>query len=148
MDKAKNTKYTDQFKKTILSYLENRASTDQLFAVTYAKESKNIDDCITYILNTVEESGASGFTDEEVYSMAIHYYDEDNIEVGSDSIKNMHVVVNHQVQLTAEEIEQAKKEAKDKIFNDAYNDMKKKPKPTIAPVVVEKSNTNIQESLF
>ena len=38
-----------------------------------------------------------------------HYYDEDNIEVGSPI--SCGVVVNHQIELTAEEKEQARQEA-------------------------------------
>jgi hypothetical protein len=45
---------------------------DELFAFAYAKADKNMEDCITYILNTVKRSGCNGFTDEEVYSMAIN----------------------------------------------------------------------------
>ena len=75
-------KTTDHFKRTIQAYLEQRAAEDKLFAVAYRKEGKNIDDCVTYILNEVQRSGCNGFTDGEVYSMAVHYYDEDDIEVG------------------------------------------------------------------
>lgn len=49
-------KGTEHFKKTIKAYLDNRASTDSLFAVSYAKENKNLDDCITFILNQVKAS--------------------------------------------------------------------------------------------
>ena len=41
-------KATDHFKRTIQAYLDNRAAEDELFAVSYRKEGKNIDDCITY----------------------------------------------------------------------------------------------------
>ncbi len=67
-------KGTEQFKKTIKAYLEQRAETDALFAVTYAKPNKNIDDCITFILNQVKNSGCNGFADDEIYSLAVHYY--------------------------------------------------------------------------
>lgn len=87
-------KGTEHFKKTIKAYLDNRASTDSLFAVSYAKENKNLDDCITFILNQVKASGCCGMTDDEVYSLATHYYDEDNIDVGSPI--SCGVVVNHQ----------------------------------------------------
>ncbi len=46
-------KGTEQFKATIQEYLEYRASTDELFAERYANPKKNIDDCITFILNEV-----------------------------------------------------------------------------------------------
>ena len=67
-------KATDYFKITIQSYLEQRAQTDELFAPVYAKPNKNIDDCITYILNYVQQSGICGFADDEIYSLALHYY--------------------------------------------------------------------------
>lgn len=67
-------KGTEQFKATIQDYLEYRAETDDLFAPRYADPNKNIDDCITYILNEVQRSGMNGFADDEIYSMAVHYY--------------------------------------------------------------------------
>lgn len=67
-------KSTAYFTRTILTYLEKRAETDAQFAESFAKPDKNIDDCITYILNTVRKSGCNGFTDIEVYSMAVLYY--------------------------------------------------------------------------
>lgn len=76
-------KTSDAFKNTIQSYLEGRAATDELFAISFAKEDKTIDNCINYILTTVQKSGCNGFTDDEVFGMAVHYYDEDQIEVGT-----------------------------------------------------------------
>ena len=67
-------KGTEQFKKTIKAYSDDRAKTDALFATTYAKPNKNIDDCITFILNQVKNSGCNGFADHEIYSLAVHYY--------------------------------------------------------------------------
>ena len=67
-------KASNHFKNTIQAYLDQRAETDILFSFQYSKPDKNIDDCITYILNTVQKSGCNGFADEEIYSMAVHYY--------------------------------------------------------------------------
>ena len=47
-------KGTDHFKRTIQMYLEQRAEEDALFAKNYRNPAKNIDDCVTYILNYVE----------------------------------------------------------------------------------------------
>lgn len=91
-------KATDEFKKTIQNHLEQRAQTDTLFAAKFNNEKKNIDECITYIFTTVQKSGKNGFTDDEVYNMAIHYYDEDDIKVGKPI--NAKVVVNHHVEST------------------------------------------------
>ena len=73
------------------------------------KENKNIDDCITYILNQVQQSGKMGFADDEIYGMAVHYYDEDDIEVGKAI--SCQVAVNHIVELTEEERAEARQEA-------------------------------------
>lgn len=62
-------KGTELFKAAIQNYLEYRAMTDDLFAPRYANPAKNIDDCITYILNEVQKSGMNGFDDDEIYSM-------------------------------------------------------------------------------
>lgn len=74
---------TEAFKNVIKSYLDTRSQSDNLFAVSYAKPNKNIDDCCTYILNTVKKSGCSGFADEDIFGMAVHYYDEENLEIGN-----------------------------------------------------------------
>ena len=76
-------KVSEQFKSTINAYLDNMAAVDSLFAPVYQKPTKNIDNCITYILNQVKKSGCCGFSDDEIFGMALHYYQEDNIEVGS-----------------------------------------------------------------
>lgn len=100
---------TEQFTRTISEYLNLRAATDPLFAPNLAKPHKNIEDCITYILKQVQQSGYNGFEDDEIYSMAVHYYDEDNLEVGSRVA--CHVVVNHTIVLTEEEKAEARKQA-------------------------------------
>lgn len=102
-------KATEHFKRTIKAYLDERAKGDELFAVSYAKENKNMDDCVTFILNQVKKSGCMGFSDEEVYSLAVHYFDEDDIEVGKSVTCD--VIVNHAVELTEEEKAQARQEA-------------------------------------
>lgn len=116
-------KATNIFTRTILTYLEKRAETDYLFAESFAKPDKNIDDCITYILNTVQKSGCMGFADLEVYSMAVHYYDENIIEVGNP-MNGCQIAVNHVVELTEEEKAEARKDAIKKLQNEAYTKMK------------------------
>ena len=120
-----NIKVSDPFKKVIEKELNNRAEADPLFAVSFAKPNKNIDECISYILNTVKESGIAGFTDDEVFGMAAHYYDEDDI--GTVKEMKCKVIVNHTVTLSEEEIKQTKDEAKAKVLADEINRLHKKP---------------------
>jgi len=115
-------KASNHFKNTIKAYLDQRAETDVLFSLQYSKPEKSIDDCITYILNEVKKSGCNGFADDEIYNMAVHFYDEDNIEIGMP-MSNAHVVVNHFVELTEEEKEQARQDAIQKAQDEAYRKM-------------------------
>ncbi len=108
----------------------------------YAKPNKNIDDCITYILNYVKESGINGFADDEIYSLALHYYDEDSIEVGKPI--NCNVVVNHAIILTDEEKAQARQKAIQKVQDEAYAKMKQ-PKQKLKAKQTEQSK---EYSLF
>ena len=79
-------KTTDHFKRTIQAYLEQRAAEDKLFAASYSKPNKNIDECVTYLLHWAKSQcdggNAIGMTGGEVISQAVHYFDEDDIEVG------------------------------------------------------------------
>lgn len=111
---GKNNQVSDGFKAVIKAYLDNRAAEDELFAKTYAKAHKSINECCNYIIDEVRKSGRTGFADDEIYGMAVHYYDEDDIkDVKPVSAK---VVVNHTIELSdsekAEAIEAAKEEFK------------------------------------
>ncbi|WP_294562300.1 PcfK-like family protein [uncultured Bacteroides sp.] len=132
---------TSHFKRTIEAYLAQRAAEDTLFAATYKKPNKNIDDCITYILNEVKRSGCNGFTDGEIFSMAVHFYDEDSIEVGKPI--NAQVVVNHTVELTPEEKEEARRQAIEKAQSEAYQKMTQRK-----PAAKKESSKNVQMTLF
>lgn len=132
-------KSTENFKTTIKEYLDKRGSKDPLFQRIVVKPNKNIDDCITYILNTVKNSGCNGFTDDEVYNMAIHYYDEDKIDIGSSDV-SCHVIVNHSVELTEDDkkeayntaMKQEIKKARLKILNkNKKSESKSEPKTEI-----------------
>jgi hypothetical protein len=119
-------KGTEQFKDIISKHLEGVAAKDAVFAEKMSNPKKNIDDCIKYILNTVQKSGSNGFADDEIFGMAIHYYDEEDVRVGG--VANCKVVVNHTAELTDEDIAKAKQEAIDKLVAEEAEHMKKKKK--------------------
>lgn len=118
----------NSFQDTIKAYLDKRASEDSLFAVTYAKENKNIKDCCTYINSQAKKqavNGCAAISDDVVFGWAVHYYDEDDIKVEKTS--NMRVSVNNSAPKT-----EVKKEA---------------PKAKIKPKKKEKEDVG-QYSLF
>lgn len=100
-----------------------------------------MNDCVTYILNTVKASGCNGFTDGEIYSMAVHYYDEDDIEVGKPL--SCQVSVNHVVELTEEEKAEARKRAIEQYQQAELRKMQERTKKPTA-----KQETQVQPSLF
>ena len=111
-------------------YLEQRAEEDALFAKSYRNPAKNIDDCVTHILNYVQKSGCNGFTDGEIYGQAIHYYEENEIEVGKPM--NCQVVVNHVVELTEEEKAEARQNAVHQYQEEELRKLQNRHKPRTA----------------
>jgi len=130
---------TEAFKVTVEAKLQEMGAADPLFSANLQKEGKSIDDCITYILNCVKQSGCNGFTDDEIFGMAAHYYDEDTIDIGKPV--NCDVVVNHLVELTPEEIQSLKDEAKKKVIDDELQRLSKKvPPKKVNPTEVQQPN--------
>lgn len=115
------------FEKAIKTYLDSRAAEDPQFAEKYANPKKSISQCCDYIVSEVEKSGRKGFADEEVYGLAVHYYDEENIDVQKG--KAARVIVNHTVDLTDEEKAKAREEAIKSYQAKVIEDMKR-PKTT------------------
>ena len=116
-------KSTEQFKNIIKAYLDKRASEDELFAMVYAKENKTLDECIQYIFTEVKASGCNGFADEEIFGMAVHYYDEDNLTI--DKNINAEVVVNEPVKLSEEEKQRLREEAMQEFKEQQLDNLKK-----------------------
>ena len=136
-------KGTEHFIRTIAEYLNVRAMTDPLFALNLQKPNKSIEECVTYILSEVQKSGCNGFDDDEIYSMAVHYYDEDDIEVGK--VTNCQVMVNHVVELTEEEKAEARQEA---IKQYQREELAKIQSRNARGKKTESAATQVQPSLF
>ena len=130
-------KTSEGFKKSISHYLEGRALEDPLFAETLKKTDKNIDGCINYILNEVKNSGCNGFEDSEIYGMAVHYYDEDDLKAGPPV--KCQVVVNHVTELSPEEVQKAKEAAFDRIVSEEQARIKTKAPKQEQKLVVQQS---------
>lgn len=104
-------KGTEQFKEIIQKHLENFALEDVVFAEKLKNKSKNIDDCVQYILNEVKKSGINGFSDDEIFGMAIHYYDEEKIDIGKP-IPKVQIVTNRSVDKPIKELTEKVKTVK------------------------------------
>ena len=131
MAQSKETKkscVSTSFKNTIKKYLERIAVIDDNFAKFYENSpSKSIDECCEYIVSQAKANGCAGYSDEEVFGWAIHYWEEADLKV--ESIGCQKVVVNHHGDLTEEEIDEARKAAIAKVQRDFEEKMTKKQTP-------------------
>ena len=89
--KPKADQSTEMFKTIVKTYLDKRAEQDELFAKTYAKPNKSLDECIAYIIQEVRKANRIGWANSEIWNLAIHYYDEDSIKV-TGSMPNVGIV--------------------------------------------------------
>lgn len=135
-------KTTDNFKQVINTHLEGVAAADPVFAEKFKSDKKSIDKCVQYILNSVQKSGCNGFSDEEIFGMAMHYYDEESIDIGKPV--NAKVVVNHTIELTEEEkaeaLALAKKKAIEKLASEHKDvELTEEDKASVAEVARQKA---------
>ena len=87
-----------QFKDIIKAYLDKMALQDFSFAERYKDEKKSLDKCIQYITSQAKKqakSGCAAIEDAVVFGWAVHYYQEDNIEV--ENVKASKVVTPKEV---------------------------------------------------
>lgn len=107
----------EHFKSTIKNYLDKRASEDELFAKSYTKENKSLDECCQYILGEARKLGSEVcVSDEAVFGWAVHYYDEDEIKINKTVLGKAKQTSAPSVELSEEEkaklLEDAKAEYK------------------------------------
>ena len=124
-------KGTEHFKETIKAYLDERARTDELFRAKYENTTRTIDDVVTYIRNQVKASGCNGFTDNEIFSMAVHVIDKPDLEIGKPI--SCSVVVNRHIELTEEEKAEQRKAALKRYQDEELRKIRQRnsrPKPT------------------
>lgn len=114
-------KATENFTKVISAYIEREKEADELFAKCVEEQpKKTIEGCVNYILKEVKNSGIAGWTDEEIFGMAKHFFDER--ELKAPGALQARVVVNHHVELSEEE----KKTAKERALKDYEETERKK----------------------
>ena len=101
------------FEKAIKAFLDDKAEKDEAFAKKYKSEKKNIADCCKFIIAEVKKSckgNEAACTDEYVYGLAMHYYDEENIKVPANA-PSCRVVVPGDMELSEEDKKEAREEA-------------------------------------
>lgn len=125
-------KSSENFIEAIRQYLDSRAESDSLFAIRYADPSKSVEECCQYILNEVKRQGVTVMTNDEVYSLATHYFDGDctTDEIGSPI--NFKVVISKE-QLTEEDKAELKEQAMEQYKQEQLRELRSQSKPKTQP---------------
>lgn len=125
-------KSSENFIEAIRHYLDSRAESDNLFAIRYADPSKSVEECCQYILNEVKRQGVNVMTDDEVYSLATHYFDGDVSEKEIGKPINCKVVISKD-QLTEEDKAELKQQAMEQYKQEQLREIRSQSKPRAQP---------------
>lgn len=136
------------FEQALKTYLDKRAQDDPLFATSYAKPKKSIQECARYCMQEARKlvkDNVAVVDNATVYGWAVHYYDEDNIKV-TGNYSQVHAEVSHtaKMELTEQEKAEAKKIAMERAIEEQRKQLHTKNKKAAQT----KENEPIQTSLF
>lgn len=127
-----------ELKEVIKMYLDCMANQDQEFAVFYANKSKNLDECLLFIQHTMYEKAKKmaeegkkqavclSPSDDEVFSLAIQYYMNEDLKVEGNSFDNVKILSMAATSFTDEEKKQMREEAIAKYQDEVIAEQRKK----------------------
>ena len=104
----------NMFEKTIKVFLDEKAENDSVFAEKYKTGGKTIQDCCKYIIAEVKKNckgNDAACTDDYVYGLAVHFFDEDDIKAPTN-VPSCSVVVTRELTDKEKEIENKMAEEK------------------------------------
>lgn len=120
----------NSFQQAIKAYLDERNKTDELFSKAYSKPNKSLKECCDYIMGEAKKRGSAVcISDNEVFGMAVHYYDEDNLKINkvSGDCKVSVPKPEQKVNLTDEDRKVAHEAAIKRLAEEQYQSLRKKP---------------------
>jgi hypothetical protein len=102
---------TKLFEQRIGEWLTQARKKDAAFDKKVAESKKDVKGCCNYILSEVRKAKQCGYDDDEIYGMARHYFDEEDIkDPGKQKVSR--IVVTGHVDLSDEEKAEAMEAAK------------------------------------
>lgn len=113
----------------IKNYLDERAANDPQFARNYAKKDKDINKCFKYIVGVASKRavyGACCMTSDEVFGLAVHYYDEDDIKITPAKLRGSSMAMTDTSKETAKKKKTSRPTTKKSIANTKTSVAKKK----------------------
>lgn len=146
-------KELEAVKKVIKDHLDQRAQTDELFAEVYAKPNKSIDECLEFIMGEARYLGGNAVCvpDDVVFGWAVHYYDEDDLEV--EKISQSVRVSTSSVELSEDDKKAAYERAVSAYEQKCIMKLEEKQKERARKIAEKKKEANAQaqnitQSLF
>ena len=145
-------KSSENFIEAIRKYLDSRAESDNLFAIRYADPSKSVEECCQFILNEVKRQGVAVMTNDEVFSLATHYFDGDCTAEEIGKPINCKVVISKD-QLTEEDKAELKEKAMEQYKEEQLRELRRQSQPkaqpkTTATAPKAREEINVQPGLF
>lgn len=134
-----DNKAADPLMAPVKEYLEKRAAEDPQFAEKYSNKKKSLKECCRYIYGEARKRAAGSncvyIAPDEVFGMAVHYYDEADIKVSGAGFTGRATVaapspvkVSKPVELTAEQKAAAEKRALEQYEAEARKRIEEKEK--------------------
>lgn len=116
---AEKSQVTKYFIQRIQAWMDSEMARDEQFRarVEAVKDKKTVEGACNYVLKCAKDSGQCGYDDAEVYGMVRHFFDEDDVTDPGDQNPSR-IVVSGKVDLTAEQIEEAKEAARQQYYNE------------------------------
>lgn len=135
-------KASKEFREVIRKELTRRAEADAAFAEKFENPSKSVNECCEYIASEVFRRKVNMVREEEIFGLAVHYYDEAGIEFKPAPDGRVVVPANAEEvaraveALTSEEKEELKRKAEERYLREQMEAMKPKAakrKPSKVP---------------
>ena len=127
-----------EFKQIIKMYLDCMSAQDAEFAKAYASEQKSLDECVLFIQSqmyqrakeSAKKNNASSAcvipTDDEVFALAVRYYNDADLKVDGSAFDNVKVLSLSATSFTDEEKDKMRQEAIQKYHEDVIEEQKRK----------------------
>lgn len=82
------------FTNVIGKHLDSIAQIDPMFAHVYKTNGKDIPDCCEFVISEVRKTNRIGFSDDEIFGIAKHYFEEADIKPFKGKAPGCEVVTN------------------------------------------------------
>ena len=116
---------TKYFEQAISRWLDKEKANDEMFADQVKASGKTVEGCCNYIIQRVRESKQCGYSDDEIYGMARHFFDEDSEkDPGKQDVQR--IVVSGHIELSESEKAELKRQAEKEYLRQLQEEAKKR----------------------